>query len=155
MLPNVDPDALAFFNGLSGRLEIELTEAPERISPALQNLRASPSATIARLSLRAEVYERESASGPALFRPLTEDELERVVIRDPQVTLIGEGRDAITFDAPNGASFTVRDLLAAVEETERRSRGDSEWYGGIDVHHVFFQGIHYDTDGLWRISWGS
>ena len=31
----------------------------------------------------------------------------------------------------------------------------SEWFDGVDVHHVFFEGIHQDSDGVWEIYWGS
>jgi len=55
--------------------------------------------------------------------------------------------------APSAGAFTVRDLLAAVEETERRTRAQSEWFGGVDIHHCFFQGIEVDDQGVWRISW--
>lgn len=149
--PSVEPDALAFFCRLSGRLYIELSEPPQRIHPPLENLGAAPTASIVSIRLRAQVFERETGT----FRPLSEEELDRVVIREPKVAFVGHGRGAATFDAPDGVAFRVRDLLAAVEETERRSRGDSEWYGGIDVHHVFFEGIHLGTDGQWRIRWGS
>ncbi len=49
----------------------------------------------------------------------------------------------------------MRDLCAAVEETARRSRGSTEWFGGVDVHHGFFEGIHLGEDGVWAIRWGS
>jgi hypothetical protein len=32
---------------------------------------------------------------------------------------------------------------------------DSEWFGGVDVHHVFFEGLHEDVDGVWVANWGS
>ena len=34
-------------------------------------------------------------------------------------------------------------------------QGNSEWFGGVDVHHVFFEGIHLADDGVWDIYWGS
>ena len=55
----------------------------------------------------------------------------------------------------DGLTFTVRDLAKAVEETERHARGDTEWFGGVDVHHRFFEGIRMDEAGVWHISWGS
>ena len=52
---------LEFFNSLSGKLEIELTEAPERIGN-LDNVRATPDAKIKSLNFVAEVYIRDSGT---------------------------------------------------------------------------------------------
>jgi hypothetical protein len=58
--------------------------------------------------------------------------------------------------APNGKCFTNEDLIKVVEETERQTRGDSEWFGGVDCHHVYFEGIHFDDDSdVGTICWGS
>lgn len=51
--------------------------------------------------------------------------------------------------------FTVRELVHAVEKTELETRGSSEWLGGIDVHHIFFEGISAEADGTWALCWGS
>jgi len=140
---------MEFLNTLSGTLEIELTEAPERIAPNLDNMKAPASARIERLALKAQVFENDD------LRPLTEEELERVVWQGPEIRLIGENGAAVAHRAPNGKSFTVREVLAAIEETERQTRGSSEWFGGIDVHHVFFEGLEQEDDNCWQILWGS
>jgi hypothetical protein len=142
----VDAGALEFFNRLSGRLEIELTEKPQPITPKLHNVAASPSAKIVRLSLRMQVWEGKD------FRELTDAEWSRVVLRAPSIRL-RNARTQEVVEARDGV-FTVRDLAAAIEETERRSRGTTEWFGGIDVHHRFFEGIR-DVGGVWEIDWGS
>ena len=47
-------------------------------------------------------------------------------------------------------------ILAAVEETEKLTRAESEWFDGVDVHHVFFEGIRYVSEhDHWYIAWGS
>jgi hypothetical protein len=143
-----DDSALAFFKKLSGVLRIQLSEPTERITEALENQKATPTAVIVSLRLEATVYENDD------FRELTEEELSRVVFEEPAIVLRGFGR-AISHSAPNGVHFTVRDMLAAVEETERQTRGESEWFEGVDVHHVFFEGIHLGEDGVWEIHWGS
>lgn len=144
-----DPDGLAFFNDLSGRLQIELTEATEPIAPGLANQKAKPGATIRSLHLEMQVFENDD------FRVLTDDEWGRVVFRGARIRLRGGTGKPIAHDAPNGRSFTVLDLARAVAETERRTRGDTEWFGGIDVHHVFFEGLQQQDDGSWAIAWGS
>lgn len=142
-------EGLAFFNALSGLLRIELTEPAEPVAPGMANRRATETATIHTLRLEMQVMEGEAS------RPLTEEEWSRIVVREPTIRLVSDAKVVVAHDAPNGAFFTVRDLTAAVEETERRTRGQTEWFGGIDVHHVFFEGIDQREDGVWTVAWGS
>ncbi len=51
--------------------------------------------------------------------------------------------------------FTVRELLQAVEDTERQTRGKSDWFDGVDIHHVYFEGLHEEEPGIHTIYWGS
>jgi hypothetical protein len=139
---------LAFFNELSGTLRIQLSEPTERVVEELENQKATPSAVIVSLHLDATIHENDD------FRELTDEELERVALAQTEVALGSHGR-AIRHAAPNGVHFTVRELLAAVEETERQTRGASDWFDGVDVHHVFFEGIQLGDDGVWAIRWGS
>ena len=143
---------LEFFNELSGKLEIELTSPTEQIGN-LENVRATPDAQIVTLRLTAEVFNLETDT----FRDLTADELHSVAFRGAQITLRGESGGMVTHEAPNAEFFTVQQLLNAVAETERQSRDQSEWLGGVDVHHVYFEGIHpdEDEDNVWAIYWGS
>ncbi|MEJ2125155.1 MAG: hypothetical protein P8Y67_13915 [Alphaproteobacteria bacterium] len=140
---------LEFFNKLSGRLEIELTVPTERIGN-LSNVRTTPEAEIKSLRLVATVFNRNLGT----FRELTLDELQSVAFLASQIALQGESGGVIMHEAPNGQCFTVQDLLNAVAETERQTRGKSTWFDGVDVHHIFFEGIH-QGDGVWEIHWGS
>jgi hypothetical protein len=140
---------MELFEGLGGRLRIELTESTERIAPNLLNEKAAPGAQIKSLRLESYVFEDND------LRPLTEEEYERVALREPEFQLRGEAGELVTHHAPNGEFFTVRDVLRAVEETERKTRATSEWFGGVDVHHVYFEGVHRQDDGTWLIHWGS
>ncbi|MEU1429792.1 hypothetical protein ABZ412_22190 [Nocardia sp. NPDC005746] len=140
--------SLEFFNGLSGTLSIELSEPTIDIAANLSNQRAKATAEIKELSFALEVFEDNN------FRDMTADELDRVVLESAMLNLQGEG-EPVAHRAPNGKWFTVRDLVAAITETERRTRPQSQWFGGIDVHHVFFEGIDQEEGGTWRIFWGS
>lgn len=143
-------DALSFFNKLSGELHIRLDEQPVPASPKLANLVALPTARITGVSMTFEVSENGT------FRPLTEAESARVVIAEPRIRMCEYLEEQVVEHvAPNGISFTVADLCAAVTETARVSRASSEWFGGIDVHHVYFEGLRHDDDGVWAIVWGS
>jgi len=145
-----DEEALEFFNALSGTLEIELSEPAQPVG-GLENVAASPEAKMVSARLNVEVYEEGLEEG----RPLTEAELGMVVIEESPIHLRGESGGVIAHRAPDGTKFTVRDLLRAVEETERQTRESTEWLGGVDVHHCFFEGIHQGGDGVWEIVWGS
>jgi hypothetical protein len=147
----IDEDGLAFFNSLSGRLDIQLTESPSPITDSLYNLAAPPTARIASVELRLDAFEEDKGD----FRPLTEDEWNRVAFRDSTIQLRGAGERVVEHRASNGRWFSTRELAKAIEETERQTRGYSNWFGGIDVHHVFFQGIELGDDGVWSTSWGS
>ena len=149
----MDHPELEFFNSLSGKLKIELTVPPERVGN-LVNERATPEAGIVSLKLVVEIYNSDTDER----RPLTPEELDSVAFRGASIRLRSEEGEAVSHAAPNGQFFTVRQLLAAVEETERQTRDQSEWLGGVDVHHVYFEGIHPDEDGeegVWQICWGS
>jgi hypothetical protein len=139
-----------FFNSLSGVLDIKLSEDPSRITPSLYNVAAAPNARIVSLSFKLEICGEDG------FRDLTDADWRRVGFESPTIRLRSSySATVVAHKAPNGAHFTVRDLAIAIEETERQSRGASNWFGGIDVHHIFFQGLHVDQDGVWEIAWGS
>lgn len=142
---------LAFFNRLSGKLEIELSVPAQQVSPNLLNLQAPPEAKIVNLKLTAQVYEESTNK----FRDLTANEWNSVAFRGSEIRLRGDSGGVVFHKAPNGTFFTVRDLWLAVEQTERQTRDDTEWLGGVDVHHCFFEGIHEGEDGAWDILWGS
>ena len=141
---------LEFFNSLSATLEIELTAPPEKIENTA-NLRAAPGAKISSVKLNAEVATGE----PPAFRSLSPEELKSVAFRAARIQLRGAGGIPVEHQATNGVQFTVQDMLDAVEETERQTREKSEWFGGMDIHHIYFEGIHPASDGVWDIEWGS
>jgi hypothetical protein len=150
MVTDTSHPELEFFNKLSGRLEIELTVPTEPIGN-LSNVRATPEAEIKSLRLAATVFNHDLGT----FRELTADELQSVALPKSQIALRGESGGVTIHGAPNGECFTVQDLLNAVAETERQTRGKSTWFGGVDVHHIFFEGIRQADDGVWEIDWGS
>jgi hypothetical protein len=155
-----DEAGLAFFNSLSGRLDIRLSEPAQPRARGSLNLVAPPSARVEAVSLSLQVIEDLDDDAPLDLmdepRELTEAEWSRVVLRLPAIRMRGENGDAvIEHPAPDGAVFTVRDLAAAIAETELRTRGGTDWLGGIDVHHIYFEGIELEEDGVWAAVWGS
>ncbi len=42
--------------------------------------------------------------------------------------------------APEGVFSPVQEVLDAILECEKQTRGASDWFEGVDVHHIFFEG---------------
>jgi hypothetical protein len=145
------------FNRLSGTISIEMSEPPHRMGQ-LWNMQSPPTATLKDVTWpNPSIYEKDNYDDP--FRPLTSEELDLVVLETPSIRVnsfacLKRTRN-VEHKAPNGKYFTIRDMLGVVVETERQTRGDTDWFGGIDVHHVFFEGIKLRDDGVWIIGWGS
>lgn len=87
-----------------------------------------------------------------------EDILDRVEY--PESTII----ISTDYDGTNDAShmiykssggFTVRNLLDIIIKVERVTRPTSGFFGGVDVDHIYFEGIHEISRGVYRIYWGS
>lgn len=133
--PTVRMTKIEFFDNVSGRLEIHEDSDGE----------------FSDCELRANAIDTKTKN----FRRLTAAELDSVVFRGKQIRLRGMAGKVVSHDAPNGEFFTVRDMLHAVEETERRTRGQSDWFGEVDFIHIFFEGIRLADDGVWDITWGS
>jgi len=153
-------DALKLFNTLHGILEFDLWDKhPNACTGSSSACSACcGGATIdceeayelwAKMDVNIYVDKLED------FRNLTDVERNMVVLRKPSVKLKGEAGIVVEHQAPNGKHFTLTDLVAAVVETERRTRLQSEWLDGIDAHHVYFEGVIPQKDGSWRICWGS
>ncbi len=145
-----DADALDFFNELSIRLDIELDPPAQQAASHLLNLVASPGARVKSVIARALVVDEDDD------RALTEDEAARVVLRAPSIRLGSlDAEGSVEHRAPDGETFTVHDLLGAIAETERQLRAETNWMGGIDVHHIYFEGLEETPEGVWVCAWGS
>ena len=147
---NMPHPELEFFNSLSGSLSIELSVAPETIGNTA-NLQATPDAKIESLRWEVQIFNRDTRE----FRTITSEELQSVAFRESEITLKGMEGSTVTHRASNGEYFTVKELIKAVEATEQQTRGNSEWFDGVDVHHIYFEGIHPCDNGVWEIYWGS
>lgn len=140
---------LEFFNSLSGHLDVGLSEPAQPVSEHLLNRQAPPTAKLVSVTLSLSVFAGDD------LRALTEAEYQAVAFAAPSISLRGVTGAVVVHRAPNGKHFTVRELARAVERTELETRGASEWLGGVDAHHVFFEGLREEKDGTWSIHWGS
>lgn len=86
------------------------------------------------------------------FIELTEEELKTVVTSD--YTIVSRYTDSsMSFEG----SFTLREVINHVLEFEKIDRPKTDWFGGIDAHHIFFEGFSKikDKDNTYSICWGS
>ena len=51
--------------------------------------------------------------------------------------------------------FTIQEMVDMVVEFEKVDRPKTCWFGGIDAHHIYFEGLRKEKDGSYRILWGS
>lgn len=142
---------LQFFNDLGGTIHIEMSEEPKQIGTLL-NQRSVSSSKVLGVSWDPHVYIEDDT------RELTSKELELIVFQDCSIKLRSyaclKPSKIVEHKAPNGKYFTVKDMIAVICEQERQTRGDTDWFGGIDIHHIFFEGLTPDKD-VWIVSYGS
>lgn len=133
---------------ISGMLKIDLTKEPVKIVSGLSNLKAISTAKIKNIKL-INIYEIDFNTYDNL--KISKEKMNEETYYCSQLTLMGRARIPVMHKAPNGKFFTLKDVISAVEETEKQTREHTEWFGGIDVHHVFFDGISEEG----QIYWGS
>ena len=80
------------------------------------------------------------------------------VVYTHRVFVLCDGRNVpdniMTFNQEK--NFTRRDIITSVLDYERKYRPTTEWFGGIDCHHIFFEGLcEVRTGGMYSINWGS
>jgi hypothetical protein len=146
----VDYPELEFFNTIGGVLQIELSKEPESMENLPGNLVSPKDSKLVTVKLVPEIFIEKTEK----FRPLTDSELKSIAFNKPKIKLTSLSNEVVEHDAPNNKYFTVLDLLKAVESTEQKTRGNTDWFGGVDVHHIFFEGI-YCENGKRMIYWGS
>merc|ERR1719231_758227 len=86
---------------------------------------------------------------------LTATQLEAVACegekRLPGALTLFSQSGAHHYKSANGKYFTIQEFLDIVGDFETKTRGCSKWFGGIDAHHVFFEGVRGCGEGCYRI----
>ena len=68
----------------------------------------------------------------------------------------GEVTDTTTKTFVKEGGFSCWDVIKNIKKFEELDRPKSRWFGGIDCHHVFYEGIYFNKDKkTLSISWGS
>ena len=137
--------------GFGGSLEIEVTEPLESIS---LNEYATPTARLESIGFHPTTFDGED------IHEVTEAELAETAFDYPEINLVWQpapGRDYLVChrDAPNGTHFTLQDLIDTIVGAENLFRPHSEWFGGIDTSHVYFEGFTQHGEHTFSIAWGS
>ena len=161
------------FNTISTTLSIITTKDPVSKGPLLNRFESNDS-KIESLEFKSiDFYDNETSE----FNKLTEENLADVAFADKKITLeskryisdftntaIWQGdfsnvemaeSTTMEFTAKNGDYFTFQELLDNILTFEKEDRPKTQWFGGIDCHHVYFEGLHLQKNGSYYLSWGS
>lgn len=140
-----------FFNDLGGCVCIEMSEEPKH-KRLMLNQYSSPTSKVKEVSWDPYIYTEDDTREP------TPEELKLVVFEAPSIKLRSHAclspSKVIEHTAPDGKYFTVKDMIKVICETEQQTRDETDWFGGVDIHHVFYEGLTLNED-VWTVSWGS
>lgn len=174
--PSGEPNGWTSIAGrMSFSLDIEMSAEPEQIGTLL-NIRAPANAHIVKIGFTdplvhlPDLRSREEQdadwrrnedgsmtfvgkhrSDEECFRQPTEEELDKIFTR--RTLLITEShREAGKYGFyRRRGGWRVRDALSVVLDHERCTRGDSDWFGGVDLHHTAFSGLMFRKG---KLQWG-
>ena len=104
-------------------------------------------------------------SGPpewrSIGRELSDDELQSPGFHGSHMQLRAD-RDAWGAEVTEKSYhsdkeyLTIQEVIANIIDFEMARRPKTNWFGGIDDHHVFFEGMIPNADGAsFNICWGS
>jgi hypothetical protein len=138
-------------------LDIEVTAEAQKSH--LYNRFATPGATIVRMELEPYLISDEDGSlhEEDMWKKLTAEQLASIALKQSSITFRDPTtKHEATFQAPAGQGyFTVKDMVNTILAWEQQNRPLTEWFGGIDVHHTGFAGMHLEKDGTYWIWYDS
>ena len=140
--------------GFGGSLNIEVTEPLQPIAPGLFNERATPTATVRSITFEPNTWDGED------IHEVTEEQLTTNVYDYHEITLVWSPApdvDDYTYhrDAPNGTHFTLQDVIDTIVQAQYLFRPYSNWFGGIDTSHTYFEGFTRHGEHTFSLFWGS
>ena len=110
-----------------------------------------PKSTIKNIELSdIEVFDVDDDT----FRYATDEELNEIVYPFNEITISTHNFNK-TFTSKSEDGFTTKELFYNIIEHEKESRPLTDWFGGIDAHHIFFEGLDKRLDGSYSVFWGS
>jgi hypothetical protein len=100
-------------------------------------------------SIRLDVASREKKLAKE------KEEFEKVCYKNSEIKIQSLTSEVVQYKSPNGNYFTVKDMIEVIEKLEMLTRKNSIWLGGIDLHHIYFEGMIEEKDNVFKIQWGS
>lgn len=150
----VDPDDISF------SLSIELDIPPAPMGGRLMNLAADRKAKLKNITVDS-IYRNgpcgseSSSDEDGDFKEFTEKELNTLVIYKGSKICFKNGDVKKSYEFKSD-KVTIKEFVDAIVDFEKLSRQQSKWFGGVDCHHTFFEGIEStEEDGVYEINWGS
>ncbi len=146
----------AIMRSIGGRLIIDVDTPIVNIG-SLLNEKTTSDAHIDNIYFKAQVgyINEDIASDDYEFRDPKNNDLSEIVYKKPKIGLRGQANELVEFEAENGENFTLKEIINAIEKTEVETRANADWFDGIDIAHIYFEGLHAEEDGFFRIIWGS
>lgn len=140
-------------NDIGFILSIDLDIPPAPTSAFLMNLQANPTAKL--LDIKAYHIARWNNELEEHIE-YSEEQLNTLVLYNKKkiefIDSLSNTRKTYKFPTDR---VTIRQLVDAIVDFEKISRPKYKWSGGIDCHHIFYEGIHLTEDGAYSIYWGS
>ena len=147
------------FNSISTTLNIETTNTQPQQGMLLNRFENGNSQIKSMSFSQPQMYVDDD------FIDFDKEQMNRIGFTDNSITIYAlryDMRDSskttetkMTFNAKNGKNFTFKELLDCVLEFEKVDRPKTLWFGGVDCHHVYFEGLHLNKNGSYSIFWGS
>jgi len=102
-----------------------------------------------------EIYNDDEDDVSLRFTPFTQEFSDSIAFSNSSITISSINNTPPKTYTSSNKYFTVGDLLNIIIDYEYLDRPNSEWFGGIDVHHIYFEGLGKQPDGTYQIYWGS
>ena len=91
-------------------------------------------------------------------RELSDDELQSPGFHGSPMQLRADRDAEVTEKSYHSDKeyFTIQEVIANIVDFEMARRPKTNWFGGLDAHHVYFEGMFPSADGAsFNIWWGS
>lgn len=146
-------------DSLSLTLNIKISRASVPVGPGMLNVRASEAAVVESIGFyEPRVFKRDGEDdddeddSDEPFLPVSDGALDRVVTTRKYILVKGSRTHPVCYsrDGP----WRARDVMSAFLDYELVTRVNTEWFGGIDIHHVMLDEASYQA-GVVSVHWGS
>jgi hypothetical protein len=137
-------------------LHIILDKKTKRISKKLLNLKSDSNAKILKIEwcepLHYYNYDDENYEN--------DDDDDIHVCTEEELNSVGYNGKIFNYEnveyTTENDFFTVKEIFDIILLREPEIRSKTNWFGGIDVHHIFYEGLHFSESlKTFKCAWGS